>query len=150
MMSVPGDITEAATSKAAEAKRFASFVVTGGISAVFNLLTRWLLSHVLLYEVAVALAYVVGMTIAFMLARRFVFAPGGGTWLAQYRRFAAVNVVSLLIVLVVSAGLLRLVLPALDWTWHAEEVAHFLGVASPIVVSYFAHKHYSFARSDAA
>ena len=119
-------------------------------TAVFNLLTRWLLSHVLLYEVAVALAYVVGMTIAFMLARRFVFAPGGGTWLAQYRRFAAVNVVSLLIVLVVSAGLLRLVLPALDWTWHAEEVAHFLGVASPIVVSYFAHKHYSFARSDAA
>lgn len=150
MTSVPGEIAATEAPKAAEAKRFASFVVTGGIAALVNLVARWLLSHVLLYELAVALAYLVGMTTAFLLARRFVFENGGDTWLAQYGRFAVVNAVSFLVVLGVSAGLLRLVLPALGWTWHAEEVAHLVGVVSPIVLSYFAHKHYSFARSNPA
>lgn len=136
--------------KAAEAKRFASFVITGGLAALVNLVSRWLLSHVLLYEVAVSFAYLVGMTTAFVLARRFVFARGEGTWLAQYGRFALVNAFSFLMVLGVSAGLLRLVLPALGWTWHPEEIAHFAGVVSPIVLSYLAHKHYSFGRSAAA
>lgn len=127
-----------------EGKRFASFIVTGGIAALVNLGSRWLFSHAMPYEAAVALAYLVGMTTAFLLARMFVFNASGDSWLAEYGRFAVVNAFSFAVVLGVSAGMLRLVLPFMGWTWHAEEIAHLVGVVSPIVLSYYAHKHYSF------
>jgi putative flippase GtrA len=84
------------------------------------------------------------MTTAFLLARMFVFHASGASWLVEYGRFAVVNAFSFLVVLGVSAGMLRLVLPFVGWTWHAEEIAHLVGVVSPIVLSYYAHKHYSF------
>lgn len=133
-----------ATAGAGEGRRFASFIVTGGLAALVNLGSRWLLSHVMPYEAAVALAYLVGMTTAFLLARMFVFSASGDSWLAEYGRFAVVNAFSFAVVLGVSAGMLRLVLPLVGWTWHAEEIAHLVGVVSPIVLSYYAHKHYSF------
>lgn len=127
-----------------EGRRFASFIVTGGIAAGVNLATRWGLSFVLRYEVAVALAYLVGMTTAFILARRYVFDGGGKSWQVEYLRFAMVNVMSFLIVLGVSVGLARWGFPAMGMTWHAEDLAHLIGVISPIAISYYAHKHFSF------
>lgn len=136
-----GEITGGSTG---EGKRFASFIVTGGIAALVNLASRWLLSHGMPYEVAVSFAYLVGMTTAFLLSRQFVFEISGSSWLVDYGRFALVNAFSFIVVLGVSAGMLRLVLPFIGWAWHAEEVAHLVGVVSPITLSYYAHKHYSF------
>ena len=56
-----------------EAFRFFSFVVTGGISAACNLGARFWMSRVMRYEFAVLFAYLVGMIVAFVLARTFVF-----------------------------------------------------------------------------
>jgi putative flippase GtrA len=130
-----------------EGRRFASFIVTGGIAAAVNLVTRWGLSLVVPYELAVALAYLVGMTTAFLLARRYVFDAGGASWLVEYGRFAMVNVMSFFIVLGVSVGLARYGFPAIGMTWHAEDLAHLIGVISPIAISYYAHKHFSFAKA---
>jgi putative flippase GtrA len=127
-----------------EGRRFASFIVTGSIAALVNLASRWLLSQVMPYEAAVSVAYLFGMTTAFLLARMFVFLASGDSWLAEYGRFALVNTFSFFVVLGVSAGMLRLVLPFIGCNWHAEEIAHLVGVVSPIVLSYYAHKHYSF------
>lgn len=127
-----------------EARRFASFLVTGGIAAGVNLLSRWAMSHVMSYALAIVLAYLMGMTTAYLLARRFVFTTGSAGWRQEFGRFALVNVVSALVVLGISIGLARFVFPTLGFVWHAEDVAHLIGVASPIVMSYFAHKHYSF------
>lgn len=137
------------TARRGEGKRFAGFVVTGGIAALANLVTRWLLSHVVDYPLAVALAYLVGMTTAFLLARAFVFGSTGARWHHEFGRFAIVNAISFLVVLAVSVGLADLLLPAIGWRWHAEDVAHLVGVTSPILLSYYAHKHFSFATSDA-
>jgi putative flippase GtrA len=127
-----------------EGKRFASFIATSGISVMVNLTSRWLLSHVMPYEAAVSVAYLFGIITAFMLARMFVFSASDDNWLAQYGRFALVNAFSFLIVLGVSAGMLRLAMPSIGWELHAEEIAHLIGLASPAVLSYFMHKHYSF------
>ena len=127
-------------------KQFASFIVTGGIAALVNLGSRWGLNFVMRFEYAVALAYLIGMTTAFVLARLFVFGASGGSWVAEYLRFAMVNVMSFLIVLGVSVGLARYGFPAVGFTWHADDVAHLIGVLSPIVASFYAHKHFSFAR----
>lgn len=132
-----------------EARRFAAFLVTGGMAAGANLASRWLFSFVMPYAAAVTLAYLVGMITAFFLARRYVFKPERGGWAGEFGRFAIVNAGSFLVVLGVSVGLARVVLPAIGWDWHAEDLAHLIGVASPIVLSYYAHKYFSFRKPAA-
>jgi putative flippase GtrA len=127
-----------------EALRFASFAVTGGIAAICNLGTRFLMSRVMRYELAVLFSYLVGMIVAFVLARSFVFEKSERDWHAQLARFAIVNIFGLAQVWLVSVGLVRLVLPWMEFHWHPEDVGHLVGVASPIFMSYFAHKHFSF------
>ena len=133
-----------------EARRFSAFVLTGGVAAACNVGTRILLSRVMRYEAAVALAYLAGMLVAFELSRRFVFNRNHDrAWHVQLMRFGTVNCVSFLQVWLVSVGLLRLVFPRIHVTWRPETVAHLIGVASPILVSYYAHKHFSFRPATA-
>ena|SRR5271168_720360 len=140
----PSSIEDKKNSVSAEARRFAGFVVTGGIAAVCNLSARFLMSRVIRFEFAVLLAYLVGMVVAFVLARSFVFERNGRDWHAQLARFAIVNIFGFAQVWLVSVGLVRLVFPWVAFHWHSEDVGHLIGVASPVVVSYYAHKHFSF------
>ena len=133
-----------------ELRRFGSFAVTGGLAALVNLISRYFLSRATIYEVAVAVAYLIGMTTAFFLARRFVFEASGRSIGPEYGRFAMVNVAAFIQVWVVSVFLARLLFPKLSFYWHPEEVAHLIGVVSPIAISYYAHKHFSFKHSSAA
>jgi putative flippase GtrA len=132
-------------SKAFIGGEFGRFLITGGVAACVNVLSRWLLSHAVIYELAVALAYLVGMVTAYGLSRAFVFAHSGRSITDEAGRFALVNLVALAQVWVVSIGLARLVFPAVGFVWHAEDVAHLIGVAVPAVTSYFGHRHFSFA-----
>jgi putative flippase GtrA len=125
-------------------REFLRFLATGGIAALVNLLSRYALNKFLSFEVAVALAYLVGMLTAFVLARRFVFAAGEATQSVQLRRFALVNVFSLALAWCTSVVLARHVFPALGFQWHADDVAHFIGVAAPVGASYFGHRAYTF------
>ena len=131
-----------------ERARFLTFVATGGIAAGVNVLARIGFERVMSYEAAVVPAYLVGMATAFVLARLLVF-EASGTVGGQAARFAMVNALAFAQVWVVSVGLARLLLPALGFGWHAELVAHLVGVASPVVSSYFLHKHFSFRAVDA-
>ncbi len=125
---------------------FGRFLLTGGVAAGVNVASRWVLSHALAYEVAVVIAYLAGMATAYLLSRAFVFARSGRSVADEATRFALVNVVALLQVWVVSVGLARLVFPAVGFGWHAEDIAHLIGVAIPAVTSYFGHRHFSFSR----
>lgn len=129
---------------APESRSFIVFLVTGGVAAATNLLARVALSSVLSYEVAVALAYFIGMIVAFTLFRRFVFAKGA-EWTAEFRRFAVVNAFAFALVWLVSIGLGRFLFPAIGFDWHAMDIAHLIGVLCPTVTSYLGHKRYTFA-----
>lgn len=131
--------------RAVVGSEFGRFLLTGGVAAGVNVASRWLLSHVIAYEAAVVLAYLAGMTTAYLLSRAFVFARSGRTVADEAVRFALVNVVALVQVWVVSVGLARLVFPAVGFAWHAEDIAHLIGVVIPAVTSYFGHRHFSFA-----
>jgi putative flippase GtrA len=63
-------------------------------------------------------------------------------------RFALVNIAAIAQVWIVSVGLARFVFPAAGFTWHAETVAHVIGVAVPVFTSYVGHKRFSFAAKD--
>ena len=130
--------------RVSERTRFVLFLVTGGIAAGVNIVTRMALERFFSYEAAVGLAYLAGMVTAFILARVFVFKPTGGGAQGQFLRFAMVNGVAFAQVWIVSVGLARLIFPALGFTWRADTVAHVIGVLSPVVTSYVLHKRFSF------
>ncbi|QCK88153.1 GtrA family protein [Phreatobacter aquaticus] len=125
---------------------FVRFVLTGGFAAGVNVAVRILLSMILSYELAVVLAYLAGMTTAYILMRAFVFDRSGSSTSAEFGRFAIVNLVSLVQVWIISVGLARWIFPAVGLTWHAETIAHVIGVLSPVITSYLGHRAYTFGR----
>jgi putative flippase GtrA len=128
-----------------ERRRFLLFVLAGGTAALVNILSRVALNWVMPYEAAIVAAYLCGMTTAYLLNKHFVFETSGRAVATEYFRFALVNLAAVVQVWVVSVGLARLVFPAIGFTWHAETVAHVIGVVVPVFTSYLGHKHFSFA-----
>jgi putative flippase GtrA len=124
-------------------RQFARFVLVGGFAAAINVLVRLLMSSVMPFEAAIVVAFVVALAVAFGLNRWLVFRTTGRAG-QQFQRFLVVNLLALGQVWLISVALARWGLPAMHFTWHAETVAHVIGVASPVVTSYFAHKHFSF------
>ena len=128
---------------------FLRFLLAGGVAALANIASRLLLSTVMPFEAAVALAYLVGMGTAFLLMRSFVFGATQSGPGAELGRFALVNLVALFTVWLVSVALARIVFPATGFTWHAVTIAHVIGVLSPVVVSFWGHKAFTFRRPAA-
>jgi putative flippase GtrA len=115
------------------------------VAALVNVLSRIALNLAMSYEAAIVIAYICGMTTAYLLNKLFVFSPSGRSIHDEYVRFALVNALALALVLIVSVGLARSVFPAIGFTWHADTVAHIVGVSAPIFVSYLGHQYFSFA-----
>jgi putative flippase GtrA len=120
--------------------------LVGAFAAVVNILSRAVFNIYLSYETSIVLAYLCGMTTAYVLNRAFVFNAVEVGVLASYFRFALINILALVQVILVSVGLADYVFPALKFSWHAETVAHVCGVAIPTVTSYLGHKYFSFAQ----
>jgi putative flippase GtrA len=137
---VSGDGTAGRSSRA----QFVLFVLAGGVAAGVNVASRIALSVAMAYEVAIVVAYLCGMTAAYLLNRAFVFPASRRRASAEYARFALVNLVAVAQVWIVSVGLARLVFPAVGFAWHAETVAHVIGVIVPVFTSYLGHKYFSF------
>jgi putative flippase GtrA len=125
-------------------RQFAIFLLTGGVAAGVNILSRMALGFLVAYEVAVGFAYLAGMVTAFVLARACVFKPVARDMHGQFARFAMVNALAFAQVWLVSVGLARLVFPAIGFVWQPETAAHVIGVLSPVVGSYILHKRFSF------
>nr|WP_305889116.1 GtrA family protein [Parvularcula maris] len=120
------------------------FLGLGAVAAGANYSSRFALDPFMPFELSVVLAYLVGMVVAFLLFRRFVFGDAGdGTW-RQAGRFAAVNSVGALIAVGVSSLVARVVLPAIGWELYPFSVAHMVGVMAPTVASYLGHKFFTY------
>jgi putative flippase GtrA len=127
-----------------EIRRFALFVIVGLLAAIVSIISRALLSGITVFELAVALAQLIGFAVAFSLGRMIVFTDFSGSLAGACRRFFIVNLVSVAIVTVVSALLYRTALPLLGWTFYPDYSAHFIGVGTATLPSYFGHRFYSF------
>ena len=128
-----------------ESRRFALFLAAGGAAALVNIVSRIALNSAMPYEIAIVVAYLIGMTTAYLLNKYFVFAASGRGAASEYLRFTLVNLAAVAQVWIVSVGLARLAFPAAGFVWHAETVAHVIGVMVPVFTSYLGHKHFSFA-----
>ncbi len=128
--------------------QFVRFLLTGGVAALVNLASRYILDIFVSFELAVALAYLFGMTTAYILARLFVFEASEDGIGSEFARFAAVNVVALVVVWLVSVGLARVLFPMIGFTWYADDIAHAVGVTVPAITSFIGHKYFTFRKAN--
>lgn len=120
--------------------QFVRFLAAGGFAAACNYGSRFVFSLWFGYEIAIVLAYLVGMTVAFLLMRAYVFDARNRALGPQVVKFAAVNLLAVLQTLVISVVLVRWVLPALGVVRNGEALAHLVGVMVPVVTSYVGHR----------
>lgn len=126
------------------ALRFIAFVAVGGTAALANFGSRILLSQWLPYVSAIVLAYCVGMLTAFVLNRLVVFREPANRLHQQAFWFVVVNLAAVVQTVIVSLLFARWIFPALAMHWHPETVAHAIGVAVPVVTSYWGHRRFTF------
>jgi putative flippase GtrA len=127
-------------------KQVTLFLLVGGIAAGLNWASRFVFSEFFRFEIAVVLAFLVGLTSGFFLMRRYVFTGGDQPVVAQAGKYLVVNLFALVQTLVISLIFARWLLPSIGAEAHAEPVAHLIGVLMPVVTSYFGHKLLTFRK----
>jgi putative flippase GtrA len=128
-------------------RQFVLFLLTGGVAALVNVVSRIGFSQFLSFELAVLAAYGIGMVTAYVLARQFVFRSSTITMRRSFAAFALVNLFAVLQTWIVSVGMRNWLLPLLGIVVLKDLIAHTTGVLVPVVSSYFGHKHISFRES---
>ncbi len=124
-------------------RQFAGFLAVGGLAALLHWLSRVLLSALMPYSAAVALAYVVGMSVAFVLNSYYVFPTSDKPVARQARDFVAINLAFFPVVWVIAMGLNQF-LPRIGIVQYAEEVAHALAISLPVLATFLLYKFYAF------
>ena len=127
-------------------RQFLTFLLVGGFAAFINWLSRIFFSDFMSFTAAIVMAYLTGMVTAFVLSRLIVFEKSGRSARSDFLRFAIVNVFAVIQVWLISVALAHWLMPWARFTWHAEEIAHAVGVAVPIVTSYLGHQHFTFGK----
>ncbi len=127
--------------------RFIRFLAAGGFAALVNLVSRYLLTPLIGFEVSVVVAYLLGMAVAFILFRTLVFGRSGASVATESYRFVIVNLVALMLVWAISVTLADFIFPAIELGWHCQDIAHFIGTCVPAISSYIGHSMYTFRES---
>jgi putative flippase GtrA len=125
-------------------RQFLLFVVIGGFAALVNVGSRIAFSHWMTYSIAIVAAYLCGMVTAFVLNRAIVFREASNALQHQLFWFTVINLLAVAQTLLVSLALADYVFPYMHFSWHGETVAHSIGVAVPVLSSFFGHKYLSF------
>jgi putative flippase GtrA len=126
------------------------FLLLGGLAAAINWLARFPLSAILPFEVAVAAAYVIGMSAGFVLYRRYVF-PGSTRPLGeQSLMFLGVNLFGAVVVLALTSLFLSL-LSVTGWPLAIREgLAHGAAIGFGAIANFYGHKTITFARTGSS
>ena len=130
--------------KAVLENRLVRFLFAGGVAAAANYGSRFLFSIWFRYELAIVFAYLVGMSVAFILMRGYVFDARHGALGQQIVRFVGVNILAVIQTLLISILLARWGLPALGMRAHVEAFAPLVGVLIPVMTSYIGHRLLTF------
>jgi len=141
-----------------ESKTFVFFLFCGGIAAVVELGSRWLVNFWLSYSSAIVIARLCGMLVAFFLFKFLVFkTAGSGRAQREGGWFVAVNLLAALQVWLISVGLAHYVFPWAGIDFHyalpgttrglePKDIAHFIGVSTTALSSFFGHKFFTFKK----
>ncbi|QGY00196.1 GtrA family protein [Roseovarius faecimaris] len=138
---------------------FHIFLVCSGCAAAVNICVGFVLYGLLgldgfiTYPISVALAFLAGMSVSFVLNRRFTYPPSGRTRRQELADFTGVSVIGLLL----TTGMAHLLRWGATDTLEAigsgvlmpETMAHVIAVGLTAIYSFLAHKYVSFRREEA-
>ena len=124
-------------------RQFVGFLTAGGVAALLHWFSRIALSHWLPFPWAVAIAYFVGMIVAFSLNSFFVFPNSPKPKTRQARDFFIVNMAFFPVVLVGSILINNILLTA-GITSHTEKISHAIAVVIPALVTFLIYKFFAF------
>jgi len=128
--------------------QFIKFLMTGGVAAGVNFGSRFFFNQYVSFELAVILAYLMGMITAFLLAKLFVFKRSKNSTKKEIFYFTLVNVVAILQTYVISVGLANYIFPYFNFNFYPKATAHAIGVLFPAFTSFLGHKYLSFKEEN--
>ena len=131
-------------------KQFATFLLTGSIAAAVNFFSRIAYSLVLPFYVSVAVAYLTGMVASYFLMRRYVFSGHETPLGKSVSTFVAINLISLLQNWLVTMAMEYYVLPTIGEVQYSAYIASIVGIAVPVMWSFFGYKRFSFSAAQRA
>ena len=124
-------------------KEFILFVAAGGFAALVNFVSRIIFNFWFSFEVSVVLAYLIGMITAYILTKIFVFKAKSVGLVSSSIKFTIVNILAVLQTYFISVYLYYWLNNNINFDDN-KEIAHFVGIAFPVITSYIGHKYYSF------
>ena len=126
---------------------FAKFLLAGGLAALANFASRLALQPFAGFDAAVALAYLVGFSVAFVLNRAFVFPASGKSVRQEMTWFFVFNLIAFPVVLGASVVLRDYVFSPFLPAALAETAAHGCAILVPVVFNFAAHRLVTFAQA---
>lgn len=129
-------------------ENFLYFIISGAVAAGLNFGSRFMFSWFVPYEVAIVMAFFVGLLSGFLLMRFFVFEGAGKPVVPQIKKYILVNLFALLQTFLISLSLARWIFPSFGIRLHAEALGHLIGVLLPVLTSYFGHKYFTFRERE--
>jgi putative flippase GtrA len=126
------------------APQWVRFLVVGGAAALVNWLVRFPLSQAMPFPVAVAAASVIGMAFGFVGYRKLVFLGSSRTGKGLAAAFVLVNLVSAVLVTLVSTACLQLLDQMFIPAALAEGLSHAVGIAFGAVSNFYGHRKITF------
>ena len=130
--------------KREEKRQFILFIITGGTSAIINILSRIILSNFFRFEIAILISYGIGMITAFSLAKRYVFLNSNKSIRKSFPAFALVNLISVLQTFLVSIFIKNWLIIFFDNLSFIELISHTFGLGILVFTSFYGHKYITF------
>ena len=124
-------------------KDFLHFIAIGLLAVCVNFFTRIVFSMEFNFFISVLLSQCIGMIFAFYLFKNYLFKSSKRSF--QLLKFLMVNLLSLLIILIISHTMAFFLLPAVGILKFKYEIAHFIGIGSTAFTSFILHKYWTFS-----
>ena len=128
--------------------QFLLFVIVGSTAALLHWMARYLLSYWFSFPVAVALAYAVGLGVAFELNRRLVFPSSSRSAAEQARDFLLVNLAFFPVVWSASVWIKQSMV-ARGFHMYVDGIAHGIAIAIPVFLTFLIYKFFTFGEGRA-
>ena len=125
-------------------RQFGRFLLVGGIALLCHWLSRFAFNFLVDYGLAIVLAYLVGMIVAFVLNKIYVFPFSANSLNVELSMFFAVNILAFPLVWAVAYGLGEWVLARVIQRQVALGLAHGVAITLPVFVNFALHKLITF------
>ena len=120
-------------------KEFLKFTIIGLLAAAINWYSRLAITDIATFEIAILIAYSIGMVVAFLLNRLFVFPKNRSPIKTQVSKFIIINLTFIPIVWLCTIGLNQWFINSY---FHAnsEDLAHAIALALPMLLTFLMYK----------